>query len=368
MTSTTSLDAKKSSADADQIETSADEFSEKQLRQLQEVLQSMLDPIHQRLDAIEEAIGLPAAPKTKTPTASTMNSLMGKFSALSTKINCQSDKTSAASDATEKQNKEKLKIALSSLAHLFRGTTCPSGKFVMDPLSCIVTGGDFGIEADHWWSSLSYEYNIGDANVVGDVLPVFGCYLDLYPRATTSNKMEKYGDNIVNVYVPTNTVKMLKRQVQKLTGHAVEYCVDEIVDENQGLTAFLALTAPEDDSTVKVAIYNSEVDENGEVVETQRKDYSLGRLYMSAARNPDATILGGVAMLHANATFSCAPNAYENSTSLPSGIVVELSIKLSGFHCLGVATDFVEQITSANSNEATSISRDRSEGQSWSSF
>ena len=108
---------------------------------------------------------------------------------------------------------------------------------------------------------------------------------------------------------------------------------------------------------------------NGQVLETQRKDFSIGRLYTSAARNPDARILGGVAMLHANVTFSCAPNTYQNTTSLPPGIVVELSIKLSGFHCLGVATDFVEQITSLNSNEATSkIGRDRREDRSWSSF
>mmetsp|Transcript_8819 Transcript_8819/g.18317 ORF Transcript_8819/g.18317 Transcript_8819/m.18317 type:complete len:348 (-) Transcript_8819:209-1252(-) len=333
MTSTTSS--------SDETKTPANGFSELQMKQLHELLQSILDPIHQRLDAIEAAVGLTTAPETTAPNAATMNALMGKFSSLCTNTKCPPEKVDAA---TEKHNQEKLTTALSSLAHLFRGISFPSGRFIMDPLSCIVTGGEFAIGADHWWSSLSYQYDLGDISVVGDVLPIFGCYLDLYPRTGTTNRLEKYGDNLVTVYVPTSTVQMLKRQVQKSTGHAVENC-DEIVDKKQGLTSFLALTAPENDSGVKVAMYNSETDKNKQIVETQREDFPLSRLYKSAARNPDGRILGGVAMLHANASYSCPPNTYDIESRLPHGIVVELKIKLAGFHCLGIATDFVEQIT-----------------------
>ena len=137
---------------SDETKTPANGFSELQMKQLHELLQSILDPIHQRLDAIEAAVGLTTAPETTAPNAATMNALMGKFSSLCTNTKCPPEKVDAV---TEKHNQEKLTTALSSLAHLFRGTSFPSGRFIMDPLSCIVTGGEFAIGADHWWSSPS---------------------------------------------------------------------------------------------------------------------------------------------------------------------------------------------------------------------
>ncbi len=326
-------------------------FSDTQMKQMQEMFESLLVPIHQRLDAIEDALGLTTSSNaTKTPDIETLNMLMGKFSDLKTKTSgCFGEMSSdflLGEAMAEKQDRKKLKAALESLSYLFKGDIRPLGDFVMDSLACL-SSEELATKSDQWWSSLSYKYKLDDISVVGDTLPIFGCYLDLYPRTRTSSKTSKlaqYGENLVHIYVPNDVVSRLKRQIQRLTGHVVSQG-QEIVDDKQGLTSFRAFTAP-DVVSLKIAMYKNKVDRNnGRIMETQRKDYALSRLYKSANSNPNGRILGGIAMLNAFASYSCAPNTFDSHAKLPPDIAVELKIELSGFHCLGLATDFVQRIT-----------------------
>ena len=314
-------------------------FSEAQMKQLQELLKSMLKPIHQRLGAIEDAIG-PKPFKTLVPNIATLNSLRDEFSSLDSNTVVVPDATPAVDEATEKkQTKQKLRSLLSSLAYLFKDDVCPAGKFFMDPLSCRPgdpeANHDPLMGLDHWSSRLSYDYNMGDTNLAGDVLPIFCCYLDLYPR-------EDYCENLVRLYIPRKIVQMLGSQIQKLTGHIVEPAV-ETLDGKQGLISFLAAVAPEG-TPLKITMYKDKVDKSGKIVDTQRRSHPLGRFYKAAASNPKGRILGGVALLHVGASYWCPPNALDRRFNLPCGTAVDLKIEITGFHCLGLATEFVERI------------------------
>jgi hypothetical protein len=88
-------------------------------------------------------------------------------------------------------------------------------------------------------------------SVVSDIFPVHRCYLVLHPR--TNMKLPGYGNNVVNIYIPTVIAKRLLSNVHLLIQHPIAQD-RELVDEDQGLTSFLASLAP-DGAELVVTIY-----------------------------------------------------------------------------------------------------------------
>lgn len=76
-----------------------------------------------------------------------------------------------------------------------------------------------------------------------------------------------------------------------------------------------------------------------------RRRFMLPTLYGMARSAPNGRVLGGVAFIHLSANHSCVPNTYSAQGNLPKECPVEIKIKLTGFHCLGMSGDSIKPIS-----------------------
>lgn len=248
------------------------------------------------------------------------------------------------------ENQRRLATELRELKHAFSDFSVPKGKFAMDPLKCIPYDPDskFSTErgirnpkTDTWWSRLAYEYDLDGVPVKGDVLPLFGSYLDLQTR--TSSKLENDGNDVVGVHIPIRLVHTLVRHIGELTGNIVPK--EWIEDMKHGLVSFLA-SVPSELTPLEVVLYQPILDEDGKVVDYRKGNRSpLPRLYKEAENKPEARILRGVAFVHVDATLSCATGKYCKQGNLPRDEAIMMTIKLVGFHCLRMCGTSIKLIS-----------------------
>jgi hypothetical protein len=272
--------------------------------------------------------------------------LQAQMCSFSSEIKAQADRAQLSYDRRMK--------AFAELKVVFNKEESPPGEFKMAPLKCIPFNPNYqffvkrGIEnkAEYWWSRLKFDYEFDDSVVESDIFPVFGCYLDLHPR--NSALMPTYGEDMVNVYIPTSIAGHLIGMIERHTQHAIDER-REIVDNEQGLTSFLASLHPKGKEWT-VSVYEEKLELNDTTKEDEvggiiRHKVPLTKCYKDAEKSSSARVLEGVAFIHMNANFSCEPSEYPSKSPLPKECRVYVKIKLVGFHCLGRAGDSVAQIT-----------------------
>lgn len=120
----------------------------------------------------------------------------------------------------------------------------------------------------------------------------------------------------------------------------------EIVADAQGFTSFLCQKAS-NDTKLSVAVYNPEVDADDEsqILKYNRKKVDMYRIYETANENTRYRVLGGVAFLRFGLGFSYSPGAYKSTDSLPEAVMLEVKIKIDGFHNLYAAGGTIKQIS-----------------------
>lgn len=257
--------------------------------------------------------------------------------------------------AVEKAKKATLHKMLVGLKLNFNSDGPPKGNYVMDPLSCIPfdPNSDWNITnnvstgKDQWWSRLNYEYDIPEYGCVkSDVIPILGAYLDLHPRATTS-RLKNYGKSLVNVYIPTSIVSYLMKAVKDKTKMNIAQG-KEIVDAYQGLTSFLA-GASKGVDIIPCKMYRPVIDQDEDgtdkVVNYDILKSGLDQMYAAAGSQADYRVMGGVAFVYINATFSCAPDEISRNSEVPKGSLIDVKFKLASFHCLKVSGNKIKKIT-----------------------
>jgi hypothetical protein len=256
--------------------------------------------------------------------------------------------------AEQQRNQEALLEQFRALKITFRSNSTPPGAFSMGPLQCIEFNPNSkfhvskGIkhQSDQWWSRLKFDYELGSTVVESDIFPIFGAYLDLHPR--TSTGLAAYARTIVNVYIPTKVMTTLVGAVRAKTGHDI-VAGKELIDDLQGLTSFLAAITP-DSSDLEVTCYietqkvNTETNE-ATVTGLTRRKFTLPDMFAMAQQSPPSRILGGVAFIHLSANHSCVPGTFSAQGNLPKECPVEIKIKLTGFHCLGMSGKSVVAIS-----------------------
>lgn len=257
--------------------------------------------------------------------------------------------TSVTGSQNEHERGKKLHQALAGLQHNFSHDEDPPGEFTIESLSHIAYDptSDYAqqnpnhTKTDTWWSRLEYDYDVDGESIRGDVLPIFGSYLDLYPR--TGKKSMDYAKRYVSVYLNNDVVQRLANAITRGTKHPIAEG-KEIVDDIQGLSSFQARMDLGGDKT-PVRLYRQILGDDGGIKRYDVHNTNVLDAYRNAVSAPNYSIVGGIAFVRVTATYSCAPNQISSSANVPDDTMVDMKFKLVAFHCFGGYTDAINQIT-----------------------
>ena len=292
--------------------------------------------------------------ETTDPPAPAVDNKLARLQSLITKMSVADKEVKSGSsvfsgDGTDKGAlEEELRAKFRELELYFdKDGNDPDGEYVVPKLQCIAfdAQSDYALQRgiaqgnDQWWTRLQYNYKWDGKSCTSDVLPIFGCYLDLHKR--TSVKLAKYGSSLVNVYVPSTVVKTLCNQLSKC-GYNIAVG-KEIVDHRQGLTSFLMSTVRGKDD-LSVTFYRVNADDSGKEA-CVKKVLPMSSVYANAPPGSDASILGGVAFVHFNCGYECASGQIPKSGFPPQGSLIDMKFKIVGFHALGLSGHSISQIT-----------------------